>query len=103
MNFIILALQSADTFPQAVACAPRRCGGGKVSAGWGGIRCLGGAALSVRVRLFRRLGVAIWPCKCVFGGGIYTRLLLLRVTFYSNSFVFRARYNGIFVIYPSFL
>lgn len=35
MNFIIPALQSADTFPQAVACAPRRCGGGKVSAGWG--------------------------------------------------------------------
>ena len=35
MTFMIPALQSADTFPQAKACAPRRCGGGKVSAGWG--------------------------------------------------------------------
>lgn len=35
MTFMIPALRSADTFPQAKACAPRRCGGGKVSAGWG--------------------------------------------------------------------
>ena len=58
MNSIIPTLQSADTFPQAVACAPRRCGGGKVSAGWGSFR-FWGAASSVRVELFRRLGVAI--------------------------------------------
>lgn len=52
MTFIIPALQSADTFPQAVACAPRRCGGGKVSAG-ATFRFQGVALLSV-------LGGSIW-------------------------------------------
>ena len=56
MNFIIPALQSADTFPQAVACAPRRCGGGKVSAGGASFRFRGVALLSVLGGSVRTLG-----------------------------------------------
>lgn len=56
MNFIIPALQSADTFPQAVACAPRRCGGGKVSAGGASFRFRGVALPSVLGGSVRTLG-----------------------------------------------
>lgn len=56
MNFIIPALQSADTFPQAVACAPRRCGGGKVSAGGASFRFRGVALPSVLGGSVRALG-----------------------------------------------
>ena len=56
MNFIIPALQSADTFPQAVACAPRRCGGGKVSAGGASFRFRGEGLPSVLGGSVRALG-----------------------------------------------
>ena len=51
--FIIPVLQSADTFPQAVACAPHCCGGGKVSAGEAAFCFQGVALLSV-------LGGSVW-------------------------------------------
>ena len=82
MTFMIPALQSADTFPQAKACAPRRCGGGKVSAGGyrGSPFRFGWLCLGVSVALFcRAVGShgAVFTCKAIikkhskdFGGSL---------------------------------
>ena len=63
MNSIIPTLQSADTFPQApfhCACAPRRCGGGKVTAGWGQLP-IGSEESSVAAWLFCRAVDSLGP------------------------------------------